>query len=46
MIIVWLINNKIQEKMTKAISDAKLREAVESVFKKYDVNEDSRLENF
>ncbi len=29
--------------MTKAISDAKLREAVDEVFKKYDVNEDSRL---
>ncbi len=29
--------------MTKAITDAKLRQAVDEVFKKYDVNEDSRL---
>lgn len=29
--------------MSKAITDAKLREAVDDVFKKYDLNEDSRL---
>jgi hypothetical protein len=32
--------------MSEAISDAKLRQAVDQVFKKYDINEDSRLENF